>query len=151
MQIELDDPHRGDVLALLEEHLADMYATSPPESVHALDPHALAQPGVSFWTAREDGILLGCAALKRLTDDHAELKSMRTATAARRRGVAARLLDHVLATSRQRGHHRISLETGAEDYFAPARTLYATRGFTECGPFEGYVLDPNSVFLTLAL
>lgn len=151
MQIQLDDPHRDDVLALLEEHLADMYATSPPESVHALDPAALALPGVSFWTARDDGLLLGCVALKRLSDDHAELKSMRTATAARRRGVAGRLLDHVLTTSRQRGHRRISLETGAEDYFAPARTLYAARGFTECGPFEGYVLDPNSVFLTLAL
>lgn len=151
MQIQLDDPHRDDVLALLEEHLADMYATSPPESVHALDPAALALPGVSFWTARDDGLLLGCVALKRLSDDHAELKSMRTATAARRRGVAGRLLDHVVTTSRQRGHRRISLETGAEDYFAPARTLYAARGFTECGPFEGYVLDPNSVFLTLAL
>ena len=76
---------------------------------------------------------------------------MRTATAARRRGVAGRLLDHVLAESRARGHARISLETGTEEYFAAARALYATRGFTPCPPFEGYVEDPHSIFLTLAL
>lgn len=149
--IATDDPRRPDVLALLQEHLADMYATSPPESVHALAPDALTAPGVTFWTARDGDELLGCAALKFLSPEHAELKSMRTATAARRRGVAGRLLDHVVAEARRRGHGRISLETGTEDYFAPARTLYAARGFDECGPFEGYLLDPNSVFLTLAL
>lgn len=151
MQISIDDPLRGDVLALLEEHLADMYATSPPESVHALDPHALAVPAVSFWTLREDGVLLGCGALKEIDPGHAEIKSMRTANGARRRGVAARLLDHLLAEGRTRGYARISLETGSEDYFAPARALYASRGFTECGPFEGYTEDPNSVFMTLEL
>lgn len=151
VQIAIDDPRRPDVLALLEEHLADMYATSPAESVHALDPDALAVPGITFWTAREDGVLLGCAALKELAPGHAELKSMRTATAARRRGVAGRLLDHVLHEARTRGHARVSLETGAEDYFAAARRLYLTRGFTETGPFGSYVPDPHSVFLTLAL
>lgn len=151
MQIQADDPRRPDVLALLEEHLADMYATSPAESVHALDPDALAAPGITFWTARDDGVLLGCAALKVVSAGHAELKSMRTASTARRRGVAARLLDHVLTEARAQGHRRVSLETGTEDYFAPARTLYATRGFTECGPFDGYVLDPHSVFMTKEL
>lgn len=151
MQIRLDDPRTPDVLALLEEHLADMYATSPPESVHALDPEALTGPEISFWTAREDDVLMGCAALKRLSDEHVELKSMRTATTARRRGVAGRLLDHLLLEARRRGHERISLETGVEDYFAPARTLYLARGFTPCEPFEGYAPDPHSVFLTLAL
>ena len=151
MEIQLDDPRRADVLALLEEDLADMYATSPAESVHALDPDALTAPGISFWTARDGDVLLGCAALKQLSAEHAELKSMRTATAARRRGVAGRLLDHVLAESRRRGHTRVSLETGTEDYFAAARSLYLTRGFVECPPFEGYVLDPNSVFLTREL
>ncbi|WP_235536108.1 GNAT family N-acetyltransferase [Nocardioides sp. Root190] len=151
MEISTDDPGRRDVLALLEQHLADMYATSPAESVHALDPAALAGPDISFWTAREDGRLLGCAALKQLAPEHAELKSMRTTPLARRRGVAGRLLDHVLAESRSRGHRRISLETGTEDYFAPARNLYLTRGFAECGPFADYVLDPHSMFLTLEL
>ncbi len=151
MQIRLDDPRTPDVLALLEEHLADMYATSPPESVHALDPEALTGPEISFWTAREDDVLMGCAALKRLSDEHVELKSMRTATTARRRGVAGRLLDHLVLEARRRGHERISLETGVEDYFAPARTLYLARGFIPCEPFEGYAPDPHSVFLTLAL
>ena len=151
MQIVLDDPTRGDVTALLEEHLADMYATSPPESVHALDPASLTGSDIPFWTLREDGALLGCSALKRLEPGHGEIKSMRTATAARRRGVATALLDHVLAEARAAGYERLSLETGTQDFFAPARSLYASRGFAECGPFGTYVLDPNSVFMTLDL
>lgn len=139
-RITVDDPLRADVLALLEEHLADMRATSPPESVHALDPTALTGPALTFWTLRdagtlrEAGTLLGCAAIKALDAGHAEIKSMRTASAARRRGVAALLLDHLLATARERGFARLSLETGSQDFFAPARALYASRGFLECGP-----------------
>lgn len=151
MRIDVDDPWRADVLVLLEEHLADMYATSPPESVHALDPGSLAVPGLTFWTLREDGALLGCAALKELEPGHGEVKSMRTATAARRRGVAARLLDHVVGEARTRGFGRLSLETGSQDFFAPARALYASRGFEVCGPIPGYAEDPNSVFMTLPL
>lgn len=149
MDISLDDPMRADVLALLEEHLEDMYATSPAESVHALDPASLVE--LSFWTLRRDGALLGCAALKQLDPVHGEVKSMRTATAARRQGVAAALLDHVLAQARARGFFRLSLETGTQDFFAPARRLYASRGFVECGPFGSYALDPHSVFMTREL
>jgi len=151
MQISVDDPLRPDVVALLEGHLADMRATSPPESVHALDPTALVGPGLSFWTLREDGVLLGCAAIKELDPGHAEIKSMRTAPAARRRGVASQLLDHVLETARDRGYTRLSLETGTQDFFAPARALYLSRGFVECGPFASYVLDPHSAFFSRAL
>ncbi|MEQ6899603.1 GNAT family N-acetyltransferase [Nocardioides sp. YIM 152588] len=151
MQISLDDPRRDDVLALLTEHLDDMYATSPAESVHALDPDALARPEISFWTLREDGALLGCAALKELDPAHAEIKSMRSANAARRRGVGVRLLDHLVAVARERGYARLSLETGTEDYFLPARTLYGSRGFVACEPFADYTHDPNSAFLTLEL
>ncbi|MDN4174676.1 GNAT family N-acetyltransferase [Nocardioides sp. SOB77] len=147
-----DSPLLPDVVALLEEHLRDMHATSPAESVHALDPTALDRPGTSFWTARDpDGALLGCVALQDLGAGHVELKSMRTAPAARRRGVGAGLLDHVLATAAAAGHRRISLETGTQPYFLPARTLYLSRGFAECGPFADYVLDPHSVFLTRLL
>jgi putative acetyltransferase len=151
VKIDLDDPCRADVVALLEEHLADMYATTPAESVHALDPGALAKPGISFWTLHEDGAVLGCAALKEIDAAHGEIKSMRTANAARRRGVAARLLDHVLAEARDRGYARVSLETGSQEFFAPARALYASRGFGECGPFGDYQPDPHSVFMTLSL
>ncbi|MFC8191958.1 GNAT family N-acetyltransferase [Cellulomonas sp. NPDC057328] len=150
--IRRDDPRRADVLALLEEHLADMYATSPPESVHALDPGALAAPGLTFWTARDDdGALLGCVALAELADDDGELKSMRTATAARGRGVGGALLAHVLAEARARGYRTVHLETGTQDYFAAARRLYERAGFVVCPPFGAYVEDPHSVFLRRAI
>lgn len=151
MLIGIDDPLRDDVRNLLEGHLVDMRATSPPESVHALDPTALVGPGLSFWTLRDEGVLLGCAALKEIDPEHAEIKSMRTTPAARRRGVASRLLDHVIVTASARGYTRISLETGTQDFFAPARALYQSRGFVECGPFASYVLDPHSAFFSRPL
>lgn len=156
ISIDRDDPARSDVQQLLHEHLADMFATSPAESVHALDHSALSAPSITFWTAREDGDLLGCGALK-LLDSPAgqatvgELKSMRTTEAARGRGVATRMLRHILDDARARNLQRVCLETGTEDYFAPARRLYARHGFTECPPFAGYVPDPNSVFMELRL
>jgi putative acetyltransferase len=151
MEIEIDDPARADVHALLAEHLDDMHATSPPESVHALDVSALRATGISFWTARRDGHLLGCAALKELAADHGEVKSMRTTTVARGTGVGRALLRHVIAEAVARGYGRLSLETGTQDYFAPARGLYAAAGFVACEPFAGYVLDPFSAYFTLVL
>jgi len=151
--IATDDPQAPDVLELLGEHLADMFATSPAESVHALDPSALAAPGITFWTARDSGggALLGCAALKQLSATVGELKSMRTSTAARGRGVATAVLTHVLAAATDRGILTVHLETGTEDYFAPARRLYERAGFVECPPFGDYGLDPHSVFYRLGL
>ncbi len=149
--IGLDTPEREDVQELLAEHLADMYATSPPESVHALDPSALAGPGISFWTAREDFRLLGCAALKRLAPGEGEIKSMRTSAPARGRGVASALLRHLLAEARTGGYRRLFLETGSQEFFATARRLYQRHGFAVCPPFAGYLPDPNSVFMTLSL
>lgn len=156
ISIDRDDPSRGDVHQLLSEHLADMFATSPAESVHALDHSALSAPSMTFWTAREDGGLLGCGALKLLDSPpgspvHGELKSMRTAASARGRGVATLMLRHILDDARARNLERVYLETGTEDFFAPARRLYARNGFTECPPFAGYTLDPNSVFMELRL
>lgn len=156
ISIDRDSPTRHDVHLLLSEHLADMYATSPAESVHALDHSALAAPSITFWTVREDGNLLGCGALKLLgspTDPvrQGEIKSMRTTASARGRGVATLMLGHILEDARTRNIERVYLETGTEDYFAPARRLYAKHGFTECPPFADYVLDPNSVFMELRL
>lgn len=139
---------RDDVRALLAEHLSDMFATSPAESVHALDLDALRDPAIAFWAAREDGQLLGCGALKDLGDGHGELKSMRTASGHRGRGVAAAVLEHLVGVARARGFGRLSLETGTEGYFAPARRLYVRHGFAPCAPFADYVPDPHSVFLT---
>jgi putative acetyltransferase len=149
--IEAGDLGSAEVRSLLAEHLADMHATSPAESVHALDVEALAVPSVTFWTARRGGELLGCGALRHLSDGHGEVKSMRTARHARGTGVASRLLDHIIAEGRRRGYARLSLETGTQPFFAPARRLYRRRGFVDCPPFDTYVPDPHSVFLTLVL
>jgi putative acetyltransferase len=156
IDIAFDDPAREDVRLLLDEHLADMYATSPAESVHALDHSALVSPGITFWTAREGGQLLACGALKELPAaeggaTEGELKSMRTTAAARGRGVAGLLLTEIVDEARRRGLSRLCLETGAEGYFAAARRLYLRHGFSECPPFADYVPDPNSVFMSLAL
>lgn len=152
VHIEIVDPSREPVQALLAEHLADMYATSPPESVHALDLARLTAPAVTVWTLWDGPAALGCAALKGLpSGDAGEVKSMRTAAAARGRGVATRLLEHLVAEARHRGYRRLSLETGTQDVFAPARRLYARFGFVACGPFGDYRPDPHSAFCTLAL
>lgn len=142
----LDDPR---VVALLEAHLARARAESPLCSVHALDVAALEAPGISFWTGWEAGVPLVTGALKALAADHGEIKSMHTAEAARGRGLGAAMLRHLVAEARARGYRRLSLETGSQDYFAPARALYRRAGFAECGPFAGYRPDPNSVFMTL--
>ena len=151
MEIRIDDLRGPEILALLQEHLDSMHYHSPPESVHALDLEALRQPGIRFWTAWEGAELLGCGALKQLHAQHAELKSMRTATAHLRKGVARAMLDHILQAARQEGFARLSLETGTATAFAPAHRLYIRAGFVECGPFEGYALDPHSVFMTKTL
>ncbi|HUS25344.1 MAG TPA: GNAT family N-acetyltransferase [Candidatus Binatia bacterium] len=147
-QIRRDDLRGPEIRALLEEHLRWMYRVSPPESVHALDLDALRHPGIGFWTLWSGSELAGCGALKRIDAAHAEIKSMRTADAFLRRGVAARMLAHLLEEARSGGFRRVSLETGSQPYFEPARALYRRFGFAECAPFEGYVEDPNSVFMT---
>ena len=149
--IEVDDLSRAAVRELIGEHLGDMYATSPADSVHALDLEALRKPDVTFFTAWQGVTLLGCGALKELNPQEGELKTMRTAGAARGQGVGARMLTHLLDEATARGYERVSLETGTQPYFAAARRLYARHGFTECGPFGGYVEDPHSVFMTRAL
>ena len=151
LSIQPDDPLRDDVASLLDEHLADMVAISPPESRHALDAEGLSGPDISFWSARSGTELLGCVALKTLSPEHGEIKSMRVASAARRRGVGREMLEFVLEEARRRGLLRLSLETGAMVEIAPARSLYAGAGFLECGPFGPYREDPNSVFMTLSL
>lgn len=151
MQIRLDDLCGPEVHALLEEHLGHMAQLSPRESVHALDVEALRQPAITFWTAWAGGELLGCGALKELSPLHAEVKSMRTSSAHRRKGVARALLNHLLAEARRRAYTQLSLETGSMPGFEPARTLYASFGFAYCPPFADYAADPNSVFMSLAL
>ena len=151
MEIKVDDLSGPAIAALLEEHMASMRSQSPPESVHALPIEGLRRPGITFWSVWEDGELLGCGALKELGRHEGEIKSMRTARRHLRKGVASAMLDHILAEARQRGYRRLSLETGAQAGFVPARRLYRRAGFTDCGPFGEDTNDPNSVFMTKEL
>ena len=151
MRIEIDDLTRPEVHALLNEHLANMYELSPPESVHALDLSKLRAPDITFWSVWDGDTLVGCGALKELTPTEGEVKSMRTPQALRRRGAGRAVLIRILEEARSRGYRRLNLETGSAEAFAPARNLYRTFGFTECGPFGDYKPDPNSVFMTLEL
>lgn len=151
MDIRLDDLTGDDVAKLLSEHLQDMYATSPADSVHALDLSKLRQPHIDFWTIWENNQLAGCGAINRYSVDDVEIKSMRVSNAFRRRGVAATLLTFMLNEAKASGAKTVNLETGSMDFFIPARTLYARHGFIECGPFADYKADANSVFMTLSL
>ena len=151
MKIEIDDLSRPAVHELLQEHLRNMHELGPPESVHALDLEKLRRPEITFWSAWEGDVLLGCGALMELDRKHGEVKSMRTPALRRRTGAGRALLTHIIETARARGYERLSLETGSVAAFTPAHRLYESAGFTRTGPFGSYVEDPNSVFMTLAL
>jgi len=145
---ELDKP---DVVALLRAHLENMQSISPPESTHALDLSGLQGAEITFWTLRDGPDLMGCGALKELSPDQGEIKSMRTVAAHLRKGVAAKLLEHIIGVARDRGYRNVSLETGSMEEFKPAHRLYERHGFSFCGPFGPYREDPNSVFMELVL
>lgn len=151
MHIIVDDLTHPQVHALLEEHLDDMRATSPPESVHALDLAGLRHPSITFFTAWENQALLGCIAIKEHSPTHAEIKSMRTPKAIRGRGAATQLLRHLMDFARQNGVESLYLETGSMAFFEPARQLYSRHGFVFCGPFADYTDDPNSCFMMCTL
>lgn len=151
MRIEIDDLSRPQVLALLEEHLRNMYEITPPEFVFAFDANKLKAADVTFWTAWDGDSLLGCAALKELSATEGEIKSMRTPATRRRTGAGRALLNHIIDVARARGYRVLYLETGRQPAFAPAQALYASAGFTRCGPFGQYRENGNSVFMSLSL
>ncbi len=151
MDIVVDDLSGPEIAEFLAEHVHQMRSTTPPESKHALDLDGLRRPGITFWSVLDEGALVGCGALKRLDPEHAELKSMRTAPARQRGGVASLLLGHIIAEATRMGFRRLSLETGSAEFFAPARRLYERFGFGYCPPFADYRPDPHSVFMTRTL
>ena len=151
MEIRIDDLNGSDVIHLLHTHLESMARQSPPESVHALDLDGLRKPEVTFWSVWQDSELMGCGALKELDPRHGEIKSMRTVSSHLRKGVASRLLRHILDEARRRSYLRLSLETGSTEGFEPARSLYASFGFMPCVPFADYIEDPFSVFMAREL
>ena len=138
MVIEPGDPSSAEARAVLAAHLAFAHGNSPPEAVHAMDVSGLMASDVSFFCGREEGPVVAVGALRRLSPNHAEIKSMHTAAAYRGRGYARAMLDHLLALAGERGYRRVSLETGNTEAFAPARALYAAAGFTLCGRFGDY-------------
>ena len=151
MLFRSDDLSRPPVLGLIEEHLRNMHELSPPEHVFAFDAGKLKSPDVTFWTAWQADVLVGCAALKELSRTDGEIKSMRTPSGQRRTGAGRALLNHILDVARSRGYRVLYLETGCHPAFVPAQTLYASAGFTPCGPFASYRENGNSVFMSLAL
>ena len=140
-----------DVRALLNQHFSEMRAGSPPSACHVLPADGLKHPNIRFFTVRDNGVLLGCGALKRLEPGHGELKSMRTADAALGRGVGKALLDQLIAAARSDGMTRLSLETGSTPQFAAALRLYEREGFERCRPFGGYVDTPFTRFYSRTL
>ena len=151
MHIIADDLTGPEIRALLESHFAGMLANSPEGSCHFLDFDGLDAPDVTFWSIWDGESLAGCGALKELTPEHGEIKSMRTHEDHLRKGVGAMMLTHIISEARERGYRRLSLETGSSEAFVPALALYEAHGFEYCRPFGDYVEDPFSRFMTLAL
>lgn len=151
MQIVVDDLSGPEIAGFLDEHIQEMRSITPLESVHALVLDELRKPGVTFWSVVDGETLVGCGAIKRLDETHAEVKSMRTMPKRKRSGIASLLLEHLITEAGRMGFTRLSLETGATDFFLPARHLYEKFGFAYCEPFAGYQPDPHSVFMTRVL
>jgi putative acetyltransferase len=150
-ELRIDDLSGPEIAELLAEHLRCMAAVSPPESRHALNLDGLRHSSITFWSVWQDRELVGCGALKELDAEHGEIKSMRTAAAHLRKGVGSFVLRYIISEAKRRGYRRLSLETGAMPYFAPAHSLYRKFGFNECAPFADYRADPNSLFFTREL
>jgi putative acetyltransferase len=151
MEIIIDDLTGTEIKGLITEHLQSMFEQSPPESVHALNLDGLRTPEITFWSAWEQGELLGCGALKNLGNHHGELKSMRTSAKHLRKGVASKILAHIITEAKLKGYQRLSLETGSTKGFEAARKLYERFGFEYCSHFADYIEDPYSAFMTKAL
>jgi putative acetyltransferase len=151
VKIVVDDLSGSQIAGFLAEHVEEMRIITPLESKFALDIDGLRAPGITFWSVWDGDALVGCGAIKRLNADHAELKSMRTAPARKRSGIASRLLRHILAEARTMRFTQLSLETGSAEFFLPARNLYEKFGFEYCEPFAGYRPSLHNVFMTRQL
>jgi len=151
MRIVPGDFNEPRIVALLQLHVERARAETGRGSDHALDLAGLQAPDIRFWAAWEGGELLGVGALKRLSVDHGEVKSMHVVQDRRRTGAGSAMLRHLIASARAMGLTRLSLETGSWAYFTAAQVLYRKHGFVECLPFGDYLPDRNSVFMTLDL
>lgn len=139
------------ILPLIDRHLTLMRASSPACSVHAMEPKDLAEADVRFFAVFDAGEPVAMGALKRLSGTGGELKSMHVREDRRGDGLADIVLAALIEAARDQGMTRLSLETGSQDTFKAARAFYQKNGFVVCPPFEGYVEDPASVFMTRVL
>ncbi len=151
MRIVVDDLSGPQIAEFLDEHVREMRSVTPLESAHALEIDGLRQPGITFWSVMDGDVVVGGGAIKRLSAEHAELKSMRTAAERKRTGIASLLLAHIIAEAGRMGFTRLSLETGSGEFHGPARKLYEKFGFVYCEPFDNYRPDPLSAFMTLTI
>ena len=149
--ITRESPLGPDLELLMARHTADMHADTPPESIHMMDARQLAVPEVAFYVLRVDGKPIAMGALKSFAVDQGEIKSMHVLAESRGKGLSSALLIYLMTEAKAAGLVRLSLETGAQPMFLPARKLYEHSGFVECAPFADYRLDPNSIFMTRAL
>jgi putative acetyltransferase len=145
---DLTDPQSRALLAL---HLSGMQAESPADAVFALDLSGLQSPDIRLWTLWDGGAVAGVGALRTISAEQGEIKSMRTHPDHLRKGVAGALLRHIIATARAQGMARLSLETGRGAAFDPALALYRAQGFVDGGAFGDYRDNGFSQFLHLTL
>ena len=136
---------------LLKKHFIELRSVSPPGSTHVLDIAGLKDPSIKFWSLWENNKLVGCGALKFLEKNHGEFKSIRVADEFRKKGIGERIINHLIDEAKKLEISKLSIETGAGEFFLPARTLFSKFGFKLCPPFAHYKEDPNSCYYTLNL
>ncbi len=141
----------SEVNDLLKKHFIELRSVSPAGSTHVLDINGLKDPSIKFWSLWEDNKLVGCGALKFLEKNHGEFKSIRVVDEFKKRGAGERIINHLIEEAKKLKISKLSIETGAGEFFLPARKLFSKFGFKKCPPFAHYKDDPNSCYYTLNL
>ena len=141
----------SEVNDLLNKHFIELRSVSPAGSTHVLDIDGLKDPSIKFWSLWENNKLVGCGALKFLEKNHGEFKSIRVADEFRKKGIGERIINYLIEEAKKLKISKLSIETGAGDFFIPARNLFSKFGFKSCPPFAHYNDDPNSCYYTLDL
>ena len=136
---------------LLKKHFIELRSVSPTGSTHVLDIDGLKDPSIKFWSLWENNKLIGCGALKFLEKNHGEFKSIRVADEFRKKGIGERIIEHLIGEAKKLEISKLSIETGAGEFFLPARSLFSKFGFKLCPPFAHYKEDPHSCYYTLNL
>ena len=141
----------SEVNELLNKHFIELRSVSPKGSTHVLDIEGLKDKSIKFWSLWDNNKLIGCGALKFLEKNHGEFKSIRVADKFRRSGIGEKIIEHLIEEAKKLEISKLSIETGAGDFFIPARKLFSKFGFKKCIPFAHYKEDPNSCYFTLNL